>query len=307
MDFEQIIQRLLNDQIIQLRILSAVFVSLGFYALFLELFDLPNRKTRKRLAYLQKQANTKPSVYNRLIDKVAKLFIPFIKIDELKYLRLKNELTTLEINLTPEQYYANAIAKGVVIGIFCIPGFFLHIAIGIIFLILGIFIFLLAFNEVDKVLKKRRDQIDTELPRFVAVIKETFRNDRDVIKLIDTYVTNSDTSLAKELRVVSADMKTGDFEIALTRLSTRVDSVFLTELVRGLISTVRGDNTVAYFESLNSKLWDHERARIKKAAMKTPAKVKYLCMALMVGMGIIYAVVFGTVIMEGMGGILGQM
>ena len=171
---------------------------------------------------------------------------------------------------------------------------------------LRIFIFLLAFNEVDKVLKSA-DQIDTELPRFVAVIKETFRNDRDVIKLIDTYITNPDTSLAKELRVVSADMKTGDFEIALTRLSTRVDSVFLTELVRGLISTVRGDNTVAYFESLNSKLWDHERARIKKAAMKTPAKVKYLCMALMVGMGIIYAVVFGTVIMEGMGGILGQM
>lgn len=303
----QLIFNVLNDSVTQLRIISAIFVAIGFYAMFIELFDLPNKKALKRLAYLSKQASTKPGLYNVLVDKVAGLFIPLIKIEEIKHMRLTNELNTLELNLTPEKYYANAIAKGLIVALFSIPGFFLHTIVGCILLFFGGFVFLVAFNDVDKVIKKRRDQVEAELPRFVAVVEQTFKNDRDVIKMLDTYILNSDTALCKELRVVAADMKTGDFEIALTRLSTRVDSVYLSELVRGLISTVRGDDTVAYFETLNIKLWDNERARIRKAAMKTPAKVKYLCMALMVSMGLIYIVVFGTVIMGGMGGIMGSL
>lgn len=303
----QLIFNVLNDSVTQLRIISAIFVAIGFYAMFIELFDLPNKKALKRLAYLSKQASTRPGLYNVLVDKVAGIFIPLIKIEEIKHMRLTNELNTLELNLTPEKYYANAIAKGLIVALFSIPGFFLHTIVGCILLFFGGFVFLVAFNDVDKVIKKRRDQVEAELPRFVAVVEQTFKNDRDVIKMLDTYILNSDTALCKELRVVAADMKTGDFEIALTRLSTRVDSVYLSELVRGLISTVRGDDTVAYFETLNIKLWDNERARIRKTAMKTPAKVKYLCMALMVSMGLIYIVVFGTVIMGGMGGIMGSL
>lgn len=304
---DKLLNQVFTDTVLQLRILCCVLVCIGFYMLFLELFDVPDKKTVKRLLYLKKQANTSPGFYSVLVDKVASLFVPLIKIEELKKIRLTNELNTLEIKLTPEKYYANAIAKGVIIGIFAIPGFIIHPIIGGIFLFLGVFIFLVAFNETDKIIKKRRTDIEAELPRFVAVAVQTLKNDRDIIKLIETYITDSQTPLAKELRIVVADMKTGNFEVALTRLTTRVDSVYLAEMVRGLISTIRGDDTVPYFETLNIKLWEYERSRVKRAAMKNPAKVKYLCMALMACMGLIYVIVFGTVLLNGMGGIMGQL
>jgi hypothetical protein len=100
-------------------------------------------------------------------------------------------------------------------------------------------------------------------------------------------------------------MQTGNAEIALSRFSNRVSSLFLSETMRGLMSAIRGDDVISYFEMLSIKIWDAEKIRVEKECMKTPNKVKYLIFGLMACMGLIYITVFATVLINGLTGIMG--
>ena len=46
--------------------------------------------------------------------------------------------------------------------------------------------------------------------------------------------------MKRELDITTADMKSGNYETALTRLETRIGSPMLSDVVRGLISVIRG-------------------------------------------------------------------
>lgn len=47
--------------------------------------------------------------------------------------------------------------------------------------------------------------------------------------------------MKRELDITTADMKSGNYKTALTRLETRIGSPMLSDLVRGLISVIRGE------------------------------------------------------------------
>lgn len=151
----------------------------------------------------------------------------------------------------------------------------------------------------------KRKKIDAELPRFVAVIEQTFRHNRNVLKVLESYIETDDSALTRELRIVIADMKTGNYEIALSRFSKHINSIYLSETVRGLIAAARGEDTTQYFRTLNEKLSATEEANIKARAMKLPDKIKRLVIANLCSIGLIYAVVFLTVIISGLKEIFG--
>lgn len=290
-----------------LKIAVAFFILIAALMLFFELFGFPTMYRKKNVLFLTKKATTKTDTLDVLITKFAKFIERFVKFGEFKRKRLVSQFEILEIKMTPEEYYSQIIAKTLLFAAFSPICFIIHPIIGVFFLIVAVLIFLLQYNEIDSVMQKRKESIESELPKFVSVIEQTFKNDHDVIKLISTYVENGDTPLTKELEIALADMKTGDFETALNRLSSRVNSVFLSETVRGLQSALHGDDTVGYFNTLSVKLWDHEKIRIKKNALKTPSKVKYLVKVLLMCMFLIYICVFGTVIYEGLSGIFEMM
>lgn len=283
-----------------LKILATLLLTLGFTSLALELFGFPVPYARKNVVFLSRKAITQSDTISNLVHSISGFLMKFIKINDFKRKRLVAQFENLNMKMTPEEYYAEIFAKTLLLAIFIPIGFIIHIAVGLFFVIIVVLAFLLQYNKLDEIIRKKKDAIESELPKFVSVIEQTFKNDHDVIKLISTYVANGDSPLISELSIALADMKTGDFETALTRLANRVNSVPLSEVVRGLQSALHGDDTVGYFASLSTKLWDSEKIKIKKKALKTPSKVKYLVKTMLFCMFLIYATVFGTVIYEGL-------
>lgn len=287
-----------------LKIVFSILCATGAFLMFLDIFGFPSGNLKKNTLYLTKKAMTKQDSLDMIINNISHLVKRFVRIGEFKRKRIEAQLKILEIEETPEEYYALIITKTLLLALFIPFGFLIHWALGALLVIFTAIVCLLQINELSSVMQKRKESIEAELPKFVSIIEQTFKNDHDVIKLITNYTDGNESFLSKELKIALADMKTGDFETALNRLTSRVNSVYLSETVRGLQSALHGDDTTGYFNTLSVKLWDNEKYRIKKNALKIPSRVKYLVGVLLVSMFGIYVCVFGTVIADSLGQIM---
>ena len=123
--------------------------------------------------------------------------------------------------------------------------------------------------------------------------------------MLDTYKENAGPELKRELEITVADMRSGNYEVALTRLESRVGSAMLSDVTRGLISVIRGDETTVYWSTLVLKFSDYQRQNLKAEAQKAPKKVRKLSMVLLVCFMLIYVAVIGQVLISSLGGLMG--
>lgn len=86
-------------------------------------------------------------------------------------------------------------------------------------------------------------------------------------------------------------MKSGNLESALTRFETRIGSSMLSDVIRGLIGTIRGDNNIVYFQMLSHDFKQLELQRLKAEVMKRPAKIKKYSMMMLGCFVMMYLVV----------------
>ena len=281
-------------------IIGCVMIAVGLFFFLLEFMNVPALRIKRNIFILTKSTIRAPDSFDVFINKIAAKIAPLIKINPLKRKKMLKQFGIVDIKRTPEQFYAVCIVKALLLLLIAPFGLLLHPLFCLLFVISAVTIFLLEYNSVESILTKRREAIETELPRFVAVVEQTLKNDRDVVKMIEDYIGEDTTPLCNELRITLSDLKTGDYESAFSHFAERIDSGFVTETARGLISAMRGDDTTSYFEMLSMKLWENEKMRIEKEAMKAPGKVKFLVWAMLSCMAIIYVCVFGTVIFDGL-------
>ena len=114
---------------------------------------------------------------------------------------------------------------------------------------------------------------------------------------------NAGKEMGDELEITVADMRSGNYEAALTRLEARVGSTMLSDVTRGLIGVLRGDDTDAYWANLAMKFSDYQRTLLKAEAAKVPAKVKRLSMCLLICFMLMYVLVIGMQIIVSLGGL----
>ena len=114
---------------------------------------------------------------------------------------------------------------------------------------------------------------------------------------------NACKEMGDELEITVADMRSGNYEAALTRLEARVGSTMLSDVTRGLIGVLRGDETDAYWTNLALKFADYQRQLLKAEANKVPAKVKRLSMCLLICFMLMYVLVIGMQIIVSLGGL----
>ena len=150
---------------------------------------------------------------------------------------------------------------------------------------------------IQERIKAKRDAINYELPRLVFTIDKTLMHSRDVLSMLESYQQNAGPELKHELSVTVADMRSGNYESALTRLESRVGSSMLSDVVRGLIGILRGDETELYWATLSVKFADVQRQILKQQALKVPGKVKRLSMVLLMCFVATYIVVIGMEIL----------
>ena len=210
-----------------------------------------------------------------------------------------------DINMTPEMYTANAIVKAGFIALFAIPVVFLSKLLAVFIFVIAVVMYFAEIKKVGKAIRERRKKIEYELPRLVANIEKTLVHSRDVLAILDNYKDTAGPELKRELEITVADMRSGNYEVALTRLEARVGSTMMSDVTRGLIGVIRGDETSVYWGSLVLKFSDFQRQNLKEEATKAPKKVRKLSMVLLVCFMLVYVAVIGEVLISSLGGLFG--
>lgn len=255
-----------------LHFLFGIFLTIGLFFVALDLFKVPTLAVTRAIA----NANSKNEVsyVDVFIANSTLKLSKHIKINDFKKIRLKNVLNASGINKTPEEYTANCVVKSLIIGIWTIPLFFVLPIVAPAFLIIGLLTYFKEIRRADDILNAKKEQIEVELPRFVATLTKELQNSRDILRIIDNYKLSSSKIFAKELDVLTADMRSGSYENALTRFESKLNSAMLSDIIRGLIAVLRGDDGVVYFKMLSHDMKLIELQKLKQQAMKIPAKIR---------------------------------
>ena len=153
--------------------------------------------------------------------------------------------------------------------------------------------------------KKRRKVIEAEIPRFALTIGQNLENDRDVLKILTSYRRVAGKDFGAELDQTIADMKTGNYENALIHFETRIGSPMLSDVIRGLVGVLRGDDQRMYFKMICFDMRQIEQNNLKKEAAKRPKAIQRYSMMMLICIMIIYLVVLCTEVLTSLGGFFG--
>lgn len=290
---------------IALQILIAAIAAIGLGCILADVFKIPKYPVSKAITSLGKRKNKKTNPLDIWLGDLANLIASKLKLNEYKRLQLKIDLESADMTLSPEQYVANAIVKALFIGAFAIPFLFFAPIISAIVVAIAVVIYFSEYKKVGNVIKEKRRQIEAELPRLVSNIDKTLVHSRDVLGILDSYREHAGEELRRELDITVADMRSGNYEVALTRLESRVGSSMMSDVTRGLVSVIRGDKTDVYWGNLVLKFSDYQRTLLKNEANKAPKRVRKLSMALLCCFMMVYVVVIGQVLLSSLGGMFG--
>lgn len=256
---------------------------IGFYSVLAILFKLP-----KWGAVIYKQEKEKKKI--GFLQNAAKIAAPHIPLNKIKEAELQKQLKAARLEETPREFVAQ---------LWLSTGFFVLLAVllGIIqpFLAvvpsaIALFAYFRKKEQIDIKIKKRTQEIEKATPRFVSYASNRLRTEHNMINIIDDFNSNESGALSEELAITVADMRTGNQEQAIERFQERIHSPIITELCRGMLSAMRGEDVTVYFENLNKKLIALWGQRLRLQLLKKEPKISRMSMIL-VGCSLVSTVV----------------
>lgn len=274
-----------------IQVIAGILVGIGMMYILLDVFKVPYLKTSKSVKTVSKKQREKTSSVDVWLGGIANSLAKIIRINEYKRAELLNDLRTARIDITPEQYKANAIVKAAVLGVFAIPMLFIFPLLSPVILLITVVVYNIENKKASIKIKEKRQIIEYELPRFVSTVEKTLKHSRDVLYMLESYTQNAGEEFRDELNITIADMRSSNYEAAITRLEARIGSPMMSDVCRGLIGILRGDDMTIYWSTLSLKFADVHRQQLKQRAQKIPKKVKRLSIALLVCFMLIYVVV----------------
>ena len=284
-----------------LQIIIGVLFAVGLFFILADANAIPYYKTSKAVESLSKKQKNKKSGLDVWLSELAEWISKKIKMNEFKRSSLEADLKTAQMDITPEMFKANAIVKSLLVGVFAIPVALIFPLLVPVVLFLSFILYRIETKSVGKRIRDKREKIEYELPRLVANIQKTLTHNRDVLYMLDSYTQYAGPEMKHELDITVADMKSGHYEDAITRMESRVGSSMMSDVCRGLISIIRGDDNRMYWETLSLKFNDMARQQLRLRAQKVPRKVKRLSMCLLFCFMLIYVVVILEQIMSSIG------
>lgn len=282
-----------------------VLIGIGLFFILADIFAVPFYKTSKAVESLSKHQQEKVSEIDVWLRGFAIWLSKRIRINEFKRAQLEMDLITAQMDISPEMFKANAVVKAMLIGSFAIPIIFVSPILCPVVIFLAVFMYSREMKSVAARIKSKREKIEYELPRLVFTIEKTLKHNRDVLYMLESYAKNAGSEMKHELGITAADMRSGNYEAAITRLESRVGSSQMSDVCRGLIGILRGDDTEMYWTSLSIKFSDIQRQKLRLHAQKIPRKVKRLSMCLLLCFMLIYTVVIIEQIMSSIGVLFG--
>lgn len=285
-------------------IIGALF-GVGLFFILADVYAIPYYKTSKAVESLSKLQKEKTSGLDLWLGGIAGWLADRLPMDPFKKSQLEADLRTAQMDVTPEMFRANAIVKAMLIGIMAIPMAFIFPLLCPVVLFLAVFLYNMEIKSVSKRIQGKRAKIEYELPRLVFNIEKTLKHNRDVLYMLESYSKTAGPEMKHELDITAADMRSGNYEAAITRMESRVGSSMMSDVCRGLIGVLRGDDTEMYWASLAIKFSDAQRQQLRIQAQQVPRKVKRLSMCLLICFMLIYVVVILAQIVNSLGVLFG--
>lgn len=285
-----------------LLIIFAVFFSLGVYLIVADILKLPTLRVSKAVLNAGRLGKKKIKTFDAFIYKLSLKLSKLIHFDGYKKRKVAATLKSAGINLTPETFVATAWIKTGLILLAVFPALLIFPLLTPVILFLAIAVYFKEIRRADDMLKKKREAVESELPRFVLTIEQELKSNRDVLSILETYKRNAGEALKHELEITVADMKSGSFEAALSRFEARVGSGMLSDALRGLISVLRGDDGIVYFQMLAHDFKLIEFQKLKLEAMKRPSKVRKYSFLMLACFVFTYLIIMGMEIIKTLGG-----
>lgn len=282
--------------------LFGLFLALGLFFLAASLLRLPTIGAAKAMLGTVKQEKKAAKTIETYLMTVAVRLAKYIRMDEYKRSRMNNVLKASGMNLTPEVYQAYAFVKSGAVLLGIVPCVFLLPLLSPVVVILAVLIYFKKSQKADEKLKAKRDEIEGELPRLVATIEQELKASRNVIGMLERFKENAGTALTSELDVLLADMRSSNYEAALTRFEARLNSPMLSDVVRGLIGVLRGDDSTVYFQMLSHDFKQMELQRLKAQAQKIPPKIRVFSFAMLMCFLLTYLAIICYVAVISLGG-----
>lgn len=228
-----------------------------------------------------------------VIQRLSAILEPHIDLDPINRSALEETLTVLGHAETPEAWKARALARAGLFAAAAIPyllvsPFFAWVGMALI----GTAIYQQQNKRLENEMSARRQSIERELPQFAATIRQSLNSTRDVVAILTTYRKICGPALQGEITRTLNDMVTGNPERAIKAMEGRVASAKLSQVTRGLIAVLRGDDQQVYFDMLAAEFRKTQNEEVEKELLKRPSKLNpymgllFLCLCLMIVAGL---------------------
>lgn len=280
---------------------TGILIAAGLFLILADVLKLPAMGAGKAMLGAGKENKKAAKTVEAWLMTGAVKLSKYIRMDEYKRSRMANILKASGISMTPEVYTAYAITKSGAIALGALPCLFLLPLLAPVLLILAVLTCFQETKRADEQLREKREQVEGELPRFVATIEQTLKASRDVLAMIETYKKNAGSAFAHELDVLTADMRSSSYEAALTRFESRLNSPMLSDVVRGLIGVLRGDDSAVYFQMLAHDFKALELQRLKGQAQKIPPKIRIFSFIMLMCFLFTYLAIIAVEILDSLG------
>ena len=281
----------------------AVFAATGIGFLLAERLKLPSRAASRAMHSMGRNRKDKPNPLTLLMRELSGRLAGKLRLNDYRRAQLEADLRTGDMTQTPEQFVAENLVRAGMVAVLAIPVAFVSKFLAVLLLVADVLLYRLGSMTLRKKIGARRARIELELPRFVANIEKTLPHSRDVLAMLESYRVGAGEEFGRELDITIADMRSGNDEAALTRLEARVGSSALSDVVRGLIGILHGEDNGVYWANLSLKFSEAGRQNLREQAGKVPKRVRRLSLVLLGCFFLIYIVVIGEVLLNSLGGL----
>lgn len=253
----------------------AILFSCGIGFLLAERLKLPSRAASRAMHSMGRNRKDKPNPLTLLMRELSGRLAGKLRLNEYRRAQLEADLRTGDMTQTPEQFVAENIVRAGMVAVLAVPVAFVSKFFSVLLLVAAVLLYRLGSMTLRKKIGARRTRIELELPRFVANIEKTLPHSRDVLAMLESYRAGAGEEFGRELDITVADMRSGNDEAALTRLEARVGSSALSDVVRGLIGILHGEDNSVYWANLSLKFSEAGRQNLREQAGKIPSA--YIC------------------------------
>ena len=278
-----------------------IFLAAGLFFVTADVVGLPTMNAARAMLQTTRQEKKAAKTLETYFMTIAVRLAPFLHLDEYKRSRKEKVLKAGGMNLTPEVYQAYALVKAGAVMSGVIPCMLLFPLLSPVVMILAVLVYFKEVQKADEKLKEKREQMERELPRMVANIEQELKASRNVIGMLERLKGNAGPAFTAELDILLADMRSSNYEAALTRFEARLNSPMLSDVVRGLIGVLRGDDSAVYFQMLSHDFKQIELQKLKAQAQKIPPKIRVFSFVMLVCFLMTYLAIIGYVALMSLG------